>query len=186
MLTIRRITAENQGLMRPVSDASLVGEDVVLQVTRSGFLLRYQPKDSAEWRSFPPSLEAGLRLQAGQAVLYGAFRDEVSVGSLIVRITERGWANVLDLRVDIPVRRQGIATALMASCERFAAKHEAYGVRLEASDRNPTLCRFAEHAGFRLGGVDTMALASAPEERQRPLRQRACALYFYKLLRAEE
>ena len=62
MLTIRRITAENQGLMRPVSDASLVGEDILLQVTRSGFLLRYQPKDSAEWRSFPPSLEAGLRL----------------------------------------------------------------------------------------------------------------------------
>ena len=186
MLTIRRITAENQDLMRPVSDASLVGEDVVLQVTRSGFLLRYQPRDSAEWRSFPPALEAGLRLQAGQAVLYGAFQDEVSIGSLIVRLTDSGWADILDLRVDVPVRRQGVATALMASCDRFAAKHEAYGIRLEASDRNPTLCRFAEHAGFRLAGVDTMALAALPDERQKPLRQRACALFFYKLLRAEE
>ena len=72
------------------------------------------------------------------------------------------------------------ATALIAACERFAERQGMHGLRVTASESNPVLCQFLQHNGFELQGLNRRALIHTPEEREKPLMRRACALYFYR------
>ena len=54
MLTIRRLTADDLGLVRPFADRALVGEAVHLKISRLGFQLDYLPLPKAEWRTYLP------------------------------------------------------------------------------------------------------------------------------------
>ncbi|MBE5804181.1 MAG: GNAT family N-acetyltransferase [Clostridiales bacterium] len=183
MLIVRRLTAELLERIRPISDASLCGEDVMLRIGRTGFVLGYVPLPRAEWRSFPMpvGLQPSQLLGDPSAAMFLAFDDEVFVGQAIVYTTsETRWTDVLDIRVDAAHRRKGVARALLSAIESFSRKQGMNGLRIALTDDNTVACQFCEHCGFTLQGLDRMALAYTEAERDKPLARRACELYFYQ------
>lgn len=184
MLTVRRMTTAGLGQITPIAEASLIGEETLLRVTRGGFSLAYVPIERAEWRYFAPTpgFEPTALCQEENAAYFAAFAEERYIGGAGVRCEPDGWALLGDLRVDAAHRRQGVASALVDACERFARQKGCYGLRAETSDQHPIVCQFLEKRGYTLGGLDRMRLAAAPEERRKPLMRRACALLFYRVL----
>lgn len=188
MRMIHRVTADMLPLPDRLSDAVLTGEDVMLRVGRSGFTLSYVPLSKAEWRSYPPSTEAdpACLIQDERAALFAAYEDEQLIGLAAVRTDDKGWAQLLDIRVDAAYRRTGAASMLLDACDRFAAVRGMHGLRVEASESNPALCQFCEHTRFVLHGIDQMALVYSAAEKNKPMARRACALYFYRLCTHKE
>ncbi len=182
MLIVRRLTKALLDTWQPVAAESLAGEEAVLRIGRSGFSLGYMSLPRAEWRSFPMMEEAEPARLADDpdAAVFAAYQEGRFVGSAAVRATKRGYGDVLDVRVDAPFRRGGVARALLAACERFAAQREMRALRLCCTDNNPVACQFCEHCGFTLQGLDRSALAYAPSEREKPMARRACMLFFYR------
>ena len=183
MLTIKRLTADDLPLWRPISSASLAGEDVLLRIGRSGFALGYVPLQRAEWRDFPADESADPRvaLSDDRCALFGAFAEDALIGYACVRVSPATrWAQITDLRVEAAHRRQGVARNLLDFCERLALKRGMHGIRMACADTNPGLCQFCEHCGFTLAGVDSKALAYTDSERDKPLARRAALLTFYK------
>ena len=184
MLVVRRADLTDLARMKPLADQVLIGEEVQLRVTRSGFTLSYIPLKNAEWRCFPPhNAGRGEKLvRAEDAALLLAVLDDAQAGLCAARMSADGWCEVVDLRVDAANRRQGIARTLLESAVSFAKKRGAFGLSMTVTDNNPVICQFLEHNGFRLHGVDNMRFAALPEERRKPLHLRPCALTFYKSL----
>lgn len=182
MLSVRRLTEETLSGVKLLADAVLIGDETMLRIGRYGFELSYLPKQNAEWRSFPVQEEyaAASLLARDDAAVFAAYTDERAIGTASVVCLSSGWAELCDIRVDASHRRQGAATALIAACERFAERQGMYGLRVTASESNPVLCQFLQHNGFELQGLDRRALIHTPEEREKPLMRRACALYFYR------
>lgn len=183
MLTIKRLTIDDLPLLRPISSATLVGEDVLLRVGRGGFALGYVPLPRAEWRDFPAAdcADPHRVLMDEQGALFAAFEDGQLIGTAVLRVNaDTRWAEITDLRVDAAHRRQGVARNLLDFCERLAVKRGMHGLRVACADSNPALCQFCEHCGFILAGVDTKALAYTDAERDKPLSRRAALLTFYK------
>lgn len=184
MLVIKALPA---GVLPPreIDARVLCGEDVSVRINRSGihpFSLSYNPAVSARWRTFPPSREAQTAM-AGylpDAAAFGAYLDDAYVGQAVAIASDTGWCYLADLRVDPAFRLQGIGRALLDACQRFAVQKGMCGLRVTVSDTNPVMCQFVEHCGFRLEGIDRLAYAMLPEERIRPMLQRACALVFYR------
>ena len=182
MLIVRRLTPELFERIRPISAASLCGEDVMLRIGRTGFSLGYVPLPRAEWRSFPmpAGLEPSTLMNDPCAAMFLAFDDEAFAGQAIVYTTpETRWTDVLDIRVDAAHRRKGVAKALLNAIESFSRKQEMNGLRIALTDDNTVACQFCEHCGFSLQGLDRLALAYTASERDKPLARRACELYFY-------
>ena len=170
---------------REIDARVLCGEDVTICLNRSGlrpFSLSYHPAASARWRAFPVSEEAAAA-QAGMipgAVHFGAYQDDAFVGQATAVPSRTGWCHLADLRVDPAFRMAGIGRGLLDACQRFAAQQGLQGLRVVVSDTNPVMCQFCEHCGFRPEGIDRLAYAMLPEERIKPMLQRACALVFYR------
>lgn len=185
MRIVRRITPDMLELLTPISDASLAGEEVLLRIGRSGLTLGYVPLAKAEWRVFPaPDQDTLGRLAASRsAAVFAAFDADHCIGICAVAEQRYGWAELLDIRVDAAKRRSGAASMLLDSCVAFAERRGLRGMTATASDANPAVCQFLEHKGFTLQGFDRLALAYAPEEADKPLARRACALFFYQLFK---
>ena len=181
MLVVRRLTEDMLNSLTPISDASLVGEETILRIGRSGFTLGYTPLNTAEWRVFPPlgSATPEQAVHDPDAACFAAYQEDSFVGIAVIRASESGWGELADIRVDAAHRRSGVAHALLAACERFAIKRELHGLRVATSDQNPVMCQFCEHNGFQLQGLDRMTLILRPEEKFKPLSRRSVALYFY-------
>lgn len=184
MLTIRRCLAEKDIPRTPIHAECLIGEETLLRVSRSGFSLAYAPLERAEWRIFPPkaAYTPSALCADRQAALFLAYEDDCYVGCASLRPYDE-WMQLEDIRVDVLYRRHGIATALLETAEQFALHQGAWGIRVEVSDQHPILCRFLEKRGYTIGGMDRLALAMTPEERQKPMMRRACALFFYHVLK---
>lgn len=181
MLTIRRLSADDLGLVRPFADRALVGEAVHLKISRLGFQLDYLPLPKAEWRTYLPVefADPAIIAQDDASAFFAAFEGDKYIGSAAVTTHPSGWAEILDVRVDPSWRRKGVATALLGQCGFFAEKRGLHGLRISATDQNPALCHLLEQLGFILSGLDRMALSRDPEERHKPLLMRACVLFFY-------
>ena len=183
MLMIKRLTVDDLHLWKPLNSPSLVGEDVLLKISRTGFSLGYMPLRHAEWRDFPPAFDADPHavLLDDRAALFAAFEDGEFIGAASLRVDpSTRWAEILDMRVESTHRRQGVGRNLLDFCERLAIKRGMHGLRIACPDTNPALCQFCEHCGFTLGGVDTKLLAYSDAERDKPLSKRASLLAFYK------
>ena len=163
------------------ADKALVGEDVMVRVSRLGFSLTYLPAAGAQWRSFPPSARASALIQTAGTVCFGAFLDDRLIGVAAIREIPGGWSEILDIRVDAASRRIGAGKAMLGACQAWADRHGSYGLKVVTTDRNPGMCQFCEHEGFQLQGMDRMALGMSEEERSKPLAQRSCELIFYKI-----
>lgn len=184
MLIVRRLTKELLACLRPIDGASLVGEDVMLRIGRSGFTLGYVPLPRAEWRSFPAdaSLLPESLLADENSAMFLAFEDDSFIGQAAVSARrDTGWTEILDLRVEPASRRKGVARALLDAMERFSRKAGMQGLRMALTDDNTVACQFCQHCGFALQGLDRMAVAYTPAQRNKPMARRACLLYFYQL-----
>lgn len=184
MLTVRRLTRELLDCLRPIDGASLAGEDVMLRIGRSGFTLGYVPLPRAEWRSFPMDNEVQPEklLEQDGSAMFLAFQDENFVGQAAVSARkDTGWTEILDLRVEPACRRKGVARALLDAMESFSRKAGMQGLHMALTDDNTVACQFCQHCGFALQGLDWMALAYTPAQRDKPLARRACLLFFYQL-----
>ena len=182
MLTVRRLTPDTICDAQPIADAVLVGEETVVRIGRTGFSLGWSPLDRARWQNLPERADADAELLCSMedAAVFGAFSDGQYVGGACMYAAYDGWAELCDLRVDAAHRREGVATALVESCERQARKRGLSGLRCVVSDQNPIACRFLLARNFTLQGMDRMSLTASPEERAKPLMRRACALIFYR------
>ena len=69
-----------------------------------------------------------------------------------------------DLRVRPESRRAGVATALFAAAERWAAAHGFRGLRVETQNVNVPACRFYERQGCHLESIDRHAYLDLPDE----------------------
>lgn len=184
MLTVRRLTRELLACLRPIDGASLAGEDVMLRIGRSGFTLSYVPLPRAEWRSFPADdrVQPEALLADENSAMFLAFEDDAFVGQAAARNRrDTGWTEILDLRVDAASRRRGAARALLGAMEGFSRNAGMQGLRMAVTDDNTVACQFCQHCGFTLQGIDRMALAYTPAQRDKPLARRACQLFFYQL-----
>ena len=160
----------------------LCTESVSVRVGRSGYGITYLPTGLTRWKDFAmtePAREAAAGITPGAFVL-GAFSGEMPVGIAVGAVRENRWCEVLDLRVDVASRQQGIGRALLDACERVAEEGDMEGLRMLVSDTNPVMCQFAEHCGFSLEGIDRLLWAMSPEERCKPMMRRASALIFYR------
>lgn len=184
MLIVRKLHADDLGLIRPLTDRTLVSEEAHIRISRLGFQLDYMPVPKAEWRTFLPAdyADPAIITQDDGSAFYAAFDGERYIGGAAVTTDPNGWADVIDLRVDPAFRRQGAGRMLLDKCEHFAAKRNLSGLRLACTDTNPALCQFCEHMGFTLAGLDRMALAKSPEERLKPVSRRTCLLFFYRTI----
>lgn len=63
--------------------------------------------------------------------------------------------DVLDVRVDYDVRRQGMGTALLYQVQQLARTLDYRGVRAESRTDNLPAARFLLRLGFKLSGLDT-------------------------------
>lgn len=184
MLIIRRMTRELLACLRPIDGACLVGEDVMLRIGRSGFTLGYVPLPRAEWRSFPvdAALQPEALLADESSAMFLAFEGESLVGQAAVSARQNaGWTEIRDLRVEPACRRKGVARALLGALESFSRKAGMQGLRMVVTDDNPVACQFCQHCGFTLQGLDRLAVAYTPAQRQKPMARRACQLFFYQL-----
>lgn len=184
-MLIRRLGPAELGMLRPLADASLAGEEALMRVGRTGITLGYVPLPRAEWRVFPPSPSFEPRaLAAGErSALFAAMDGEMFAGLCGVRATPEGWAELVDIRVDASCRRQGFGRTILESCDACARQWGMAGIRASCTDTNPVMCQFLEHCGFTLRGMDSMALAYTDAEREKPMARRAALLFFYRTLK---
>ena len=182
MLYVKKL-GDCSAVVPPAADMALVGEEVLVRISRLGFSLTYLPSPNAQWRNFPPSPYASAMMQLSGTVRFGAFLDDALIGAAAIRVIPGGWAEILDIRVDAASRRIGAGKAMLGACQSWAENHQTSGLKLITTDQNPGMCQFCEHEGFRLQGMDRMALAMTEQERSKPLVQRACELIFYKQLK---
>ena len=184
MLIVRRLHADELHLIRPIVDKALVTDEAHVRISRLGFQLDYLPTGKPEWRVFAPVdyADPAIITQDAGSAFYAAFDGDTYIGGAAVTIHPTGWADVIDLRVDPAFRMQGAGRMLLDKCEHFALKRDLSGLRIACTDGNPALCRFCEHVGFTLGGIDRMALSRTPAERVKPVSRRAGLLFFYRTI----
>ena len=174
MLYIKRL--QTQELLKN-ADRSLVGEDVLVRISHSGFSLSYLPAAEAKWLNCPAKSWTDL----SSCILFGAYMDGKIIGTCTSSVTPSGnWLEILDIRVDAQFRRQYAGKALIDANVDYAEKAGLAGLRLVTNDQNAVACQFCEHTGFHLQGIDRMADAGTPEELQKPISQRTCQLIFYR------
>ncbi|MBR1685897.1 MAG: GNAT family N-acetyltransferase [Clostridia bacterium] len=179
MLYVKKLE-NGQDAAQLSADKALVGEDVLVRISRLGFTLSYLPSASAQWRSFPPSDRASFLIQTPGTLCFGSFLDDKLIGVCAVRVASGGWSEILDIRVDAASRRLGAGKAMLDACQSWAEARHTAGLKLITTDLNPGMCQFCEHVGFKLQGMDRFALAMTESERNKPLAQRACELIFYR------
>lgn len=181
--SVHRITSESLERIGSLRDRVLIGEEILMRVGRSSFTLSYLPLPKAEWRSFAPIPDAAPEklVSLENSAVFAAFQGEQFIGIACIRLMSGGWAELMDIRVDAAYRRTGAGRMLLDACIRYAQSRGAMGIRVEVSESNPVLCQFCEHTGFRLHGIDRMALIYTENERNKPMARRASALYFYLL-----
>lgn len=184
MLVVRRLRADELALVRPLSETELVTEEACVRISRTGFQLDYRPALKTQWRAFPAVdyADPAILVQDEGSAFYAAFEGEKYIGCAAVTTLPSGWADVIDLRVDPAHRLQGAGRMLMDKCEHFAMRRGLHGLRAASTDGNPLLCRFLEHMGFTLSGLDTMALSRSETERVKPVSKRATLLIFYRII----
>ncbi len=158
------------------ADSSLAGEQVGVRISRLGLTLAYYPVPKAEWISFPemPGMD-----EMRNPVIFAAFREDQIIGRCVLLAERNQWMELVDIRVDPAFRRCGAGKAMVGAALAYSVKQGFAGLKTFTSDRNPVMCQFCEHCGFMLQGMDRMALSRLPEERERPMAQRACQLIFY-------
>ena len=181
MLTILPPTAATWKCLHQSDARYLAGELVQVRVTRKGFQPEYAPLSKAEWRVC--RARTGLTRERmekhAEWACFFAFQDGRFVGQVILRQSAYQLCELLDIRVDVADRRQGIGTQLLIAGEDWARKRQMKGIVAEASDQNPVACQFFQNRRFVLGGVDKLRHYADLRQADKPAALRDSVLSFY-------
>ncbi len=83
--------------------------------------------------------------------------DKLLVGSLVAVVrAESRLLEVVDVRVDYDVRRQGLGTAMLFRAIQFARENKLRAVMTRTLTNNIPAARFFAKAGFDLSGLDAL------------------------------
>jgi GNAT superfamily N-acetyltransferase len=101
--------------------------------------------------------------------VFAAFVGDVRVGGAILipadaHASDRGVAELWDLRVEFRWRRRGVARALWATVEAAAVAGRASMLDIETQQINVAACQFYAANGCVLVGVDESAYPLLPDE----------------------
>lgn len=182
MLTVHSITKDAGISFGNINAAFMACEDVIIRVGKTGYSLSYIRKSEYVWQQDVQICyeQPSAYLKHSDCTVYAAFEDEQPVGCAVIRPSLYGWCDLIDIRVDVGSRRKGIATALLAVCERHARINGLPGIRVMANDYNAGFCQFLQRKGFALKGIDPSLLSVLPAVADKPALQRPVALYFYR------
>lgn len=162
---IHRMQEQDLPWLDSTENQYLDGETLVVRLARGGFALDFRPSKQAQWRS--PSLALQNRppvpalLGEGGAVFF-ALEEGAPVGQVVVAGHQHRLARVVDLRVALARRKQGLGRVMMEAAERWAWQQGFVGLYMEVPDDNPGACQFCLRTGFRLGGVDLLRYQGLP------------------------
>ena len=158
MLTIRPLASDNADCFNRADTRYLAGELVQIRVTRKGFVPDYVPVSSATWQTYQPPRSLQRLLTSGSVPheCFFAFLDDQFAGQAVVAKASHGLAELIDLQVDVKLRRQSIASSLLDACVDWAQKQRCHGLLAQTTDFNPVACQFFDHSSFQLGGVDKL------------------------------
>ncbi len=182
MLEVRKLTDEAVPLLWTVDGRRVEGEKIRLRFKSGGFALEYSPLPEALWRTVEPDgrLRAGNWLEREDAAVYLAWYEGKLAGQVLAEIGNDGFANIRDIRVDPPMRRRNVGSALLEVAEEWANRKEIAGICIETTDKNAGFCQFLTSRGYELGGVDALKYAARAPGALNAAALREWALYFYK------
>ena len=98
--------------------------------------------------------------------ILAAYAGGQHVGGAVVVPAASRIVLLWDLRVSPRFRRTGVASALFAATEQWAAVQACTQIRVETQNINLPACRFYERQGCELESVDANAYPTLPREVQ--------------------
>ena len=113
---------------------------------------------------------------SGKTALFRATAGGRLAGFVAIGQSWNGMAEIAELAVDRPCRRQGIGQLLLATAESWARGHGFGFMRLETQSNNVAACSTYARSGFVLGGHDRLLYADDENDGE-------VALFWYKDLR---
>lgn len=183
MIEIRRMTEETKALLFTIEDRRFDGESILVRTKKGGFSLEYKPLPAARWQTGFPVRDMidlqGFGDDARKGIFF-AWLDGAFAGQMLVDMHEMRLARVVDLRVDIAVRKRGVGRALLDMAETWAQTKQCAGLVVETQDQNAGACQFLARCGFELGGVDSLRYVTRSRHTLRIPALRQTALFFYR------
>lgn len=128
-----------------------------------------EPKE----KQFPnEEIDYALYMNKADRAIFLAYAGGVCMGQIRMRRNWNGYCYIENIAVDRDYRRRGVGKRLIETAITWAKAGAMPGLMLEAQDINLNACRFYQHVGFSLGGVDTMLYANTPSQDE-------LAMYWY-------
>lgn len=118
--------------------------------TEEFFAERYQKQYPAE------TLDYGQYIDNPDKAMFLAYRNHTCVGQIRLSRNWNGFCLVEDIAVGRDYRAQGVGSRLLEIGSQWARAGGMGGLMLETQDINLAACRFYQHHGFLLGGVDKL------------------------------
>ena len=183
MISIRPIQPDTAALLDQIDNRYTARETVSAQYDDAGFTLAYAPLPKPVQRTYPPGgvFTAQELLRRKDAECFFAWADDKPVGQAVVATHWTKLAMLYDIRVDESARGAGVGRALIDACVRWAKEQGLKGLIAETQAQNPSACRFYQHIGFVLGGVDRLLYAAIPRPPASAREPLDYALFFYLL-----
>ncbi len=101
---------------------------------------------------------------AGEHLFVGAYCEGRCIGLAIYRHSWNKYLYLYDLKVCRDFRRCGVAGRLIEEGKALCREHGYLGIYTQGQDNNVAACLFYLHAGFVIGGLDTMVYRGTRQE----------------------
>jgi streptothricin acetyltransferase len=161
-ITILPLTAENQSDLNRCDSAFVVEAELCLHAEDGRIIHSVRPV--TPWiKRYPADQQAEAYLNRPDHAAWLAYVDGHVAGQILVAEHWNRYAFVCDLTVDLPYRRVGVGSRLIARAARWAGGRKLAGVMVETQNINVPACRFYESCGFALGGIDAQLYRGLPE-----------------------
>ncbi|SDM92813.1 Ribosomal protein S18 acetylase RimI [Paenibacillus jilunlii] len=167
-ISIREMTAEDQGRWTDMDDSFIVDSALVLSYIENQFTYTvkdipiYEKRYSEETSEQADETEDSEYINNPDQVVYLAFAEQQAVGRMVLKKNWNRYALIDMIQVDKQFRRHGIGRQLMEQAKRWALERELPGIMLETQNINVQACRFYERCGFVIGGFDQYVYKGIP------------------------
>ncbi|WP_039788533.1 GNAT family N-acetyltransferase [Paenibacillus riograndensis] len=167
-ISIREMTAEDQGCWTDMDDSFIVDSALVLSFIASQFTYTVEDIPIYEKRYLEETPEQADEIDDSEyinnpdQVVYLAFAEQQAVGRIVLKKNWNRYALIDMIQVDKPFRRHGIGRQLMEQAKCWALERGLPGVMLETQSINVRACRFYESCGFVIGGFDQYVYKGIP------------------------
>ncbi len=167
-ISIREMTAEDQGRWTDMDDSFIVDSALVLSYIENQFTYTvkdipiYEKSYSEEPTGQADDTDDSEYINNPDQVVYLAFAEQQAVGRIVLKKNWNRYALIDMIQVDKQFRRHGIGRQLMEQAKRWALERGLPGIMLETQSINVQACRFYERCGFVIGGFDQYVYKGIP------------------------